>query len=94
MIRAQSEKLTVKASAPGLPALHRVAFVNAPLGALGFVLLLLLKNKLDGDVMREGGGLIAINYEFAFWVVAGIFLAISLLNGFSIFAPRISEPAR
>lgn len=53
--------------------------------------LLLLKNKPDGDVMREGSGLISINYEFAFWAAAGLFIAISLLNSFSIFLTRILE---
>lgn len=70
---------------------RRVAIINAILGGLGLVFLLLLKSKLDGDVMREGSGLISINYEFAFWATTGLFIAISLLNSFSIFLPRILE---
>lgn len=74
---------------------RRVSIVNAALGGFGILFLLLLKSKLDSDVLREGEGMLSISYDFGYWAVVTLFLAISLLNGFRVLsAPATSSAER
>ncbi len=54
--------------------------LNAAFGGGGAVLLLLLKNKIDSEVMKEGGGIIALNYEFAFWATLILFFVAAAMS--------------
>ena len=54
--------------------------LNGGFGGGGAVLLLLLKNKMDKEVMKEGGGMIALHYEFAFWATLILFLAAAAVS--------------
>lgn len=54
--------------------------INAVAGAAGATLLLLLKGKIDDAVMREGGGLISVNYEAGYWIALVLFLLASIVS--------------
>jgi hypothetical protein len=41
---------------------------SALAGGITAILLLMLKAKIDSDILREGGGLIQINYEIGFYL--------------------------
>jgi len=59
----------------------RVArFFNAICGAGGFVFMILLKNKLDKDVTTDIKEGVTLNYEFAFWGVVVLFLAMAVMS--------------
>ena len=60
-------------------------------GAVGLILMLLLKFKLDGYALRavkEGRGMIGVEYNIAFWVSALLFLASAGLGGFAFFQDK------
>jgi len=53
---------------------------NTLAGFCGAVMLLLLKNKVDNEVLKEGGGIIAVNYDFAYWAALILFLVAAVFN--------------
>ena len=52
----------------------------AIIGVVGAVSLLLLKSKLDRDVLREGEGAFHIEYQFGFWLAFILFFSAVVLN--------------
>jgi hypothetical protein len=52
-------------------------------GALGALFLLLLKSKIDGDVLQQGQGMQA-RYSSWFWLAFLLFSAASALNGWQL----------
>lgn len=56
--------------------------VSAIIGAAGAVLLLLLKSKLDSEIMREGGGMVQIEYTVIFWLTFLLNVSAAIFNGF------------
>jgi len=51
-------------------------------GGLGLVTLLLLKSKMDGDILREGGGMIQVEYAVGFWTTFILYASALALNAF------------
>jgi len=62
--------------------------VNAVTGGAGAVFLLLLKNKIDKEVLKEGGGMISVNYEMGFWITILLFITAVIV---SIYAASVSS---
>jgi hypothetical protein len=60
-------------------------FVAVGLGGLGAVLLLLLRSKIESDVLREGGGMFQVSYGVGFWLA---FLGFIVAAGLNLFAAR------
>lgn len=58
--------------------------VSTIIAGIGAVSLILLKSKLNNDILREGGGMIQIEYTFGFWMVMLIFFAIGIINILSL----------
>lgn len=56
----------------------------AVIGAAGVILLLLLKSKIDNEVLRQGGGMIQVNYGVGFWLTFMSFLSAGVFNAFSL----------
>jgi hypothetical protein len=54
--------------------------IAAVAGAAGFVLLLLYKADADGDVLREGGGMIQVDYGGGFIIAVTLFAIAALLG--------------
>lgn len=69
----------------------------ALVGGLGSVSLLCLKAKIDNEVLREGEGILRVEYGFGFWLILLLFLFAIGLNGFLFSkmkkeAPELIEP--
>jgi len=54
-------------------------------GGLGFLLLLALRFKLDGDVARQGQGMIQVSYELGFYLATILFLLAASLSAYFLF---------
>jgi hypothetical protein len=59
-------------------------------GALGALFLLLLKSKIDGDVLQQGQGIQA-RYSLWFWLAFLLFAAASGLNGWQLSKEKRSQ---
>jgi uncharacterized membrane protein len=51
-------------------------------GAAGILALLLLKMKIDNDVLREGEGVLQVEYGIGFYLAFLVFLCAAALNVF------------
>ncbi len=51
-------------------------------GGVGLIFLLLLKAKIDNDVLKEGEGIIQVEYAFGFWLLLVLFLCAIGLNAY------------
>lgn len=65
--------------------------VNAISGGAGVIFLLLLKNKMARDLMREGGWMLSITYEAGFWMVMVLFMLAAGLSIYSISESKMEE---
>ncbi|MGC8903489.1 MAG: hypothetical protein ACP5KD_09170 [Fervidobacterium sp.] len=55
-------------------------------GLAGFILLLLLKSKIETDAANQGQGMIQVEYATRFWLVFVLFIGAVVLNGYLYFA--------
>jgi len=53
-------------------------------GGIGGILLFLLRSKLNSDIFLQGGGMIIIDYHFAFWLSMLLFFGVGILNTLSL----------
>lgn len=53
-------------------------------GGIGGVFLYLLKNKLDGEIVAKGGGMVTVDYHFGFWLSMLFFSGVGILNVLSL----------
>jgi hypothetical protein len=70
-----------------------VSLVTAVCGAAGFILLLVFKVRLDNEVLKQGGGLLDIDYQFGFIAASLLFLASAALNGYVYYGERAEAVA-
>ena len=61
---------------------------SAVLAAISFICLIQLKSKLQDQVLRSAGGMLQVDYEFGFWIVA---LLIVVGGGLAVVAPWRSK---
>jgi len=59
----------------------------AIIGAAGLILLLVLKIKLDSNILKEGQGMLQLKYGIGFWLTFLFFLFAAGLNAF-LFSQR------
>ena len=52
------------------------------MSGIGLILLLVLKSKLDSDILKQGGGMLQLEYSVGFWMAFILYLAAMVLNGF------------
>jgi FHA domain len=81
------EPLAVLAFACGVVGLglsflkgRKIAIAPAVVGCAGAVTLLLLKSKLDADVLKGGNGVLHVDYEVGFWLILLSYAAAAGLN--------------
>jgi hypothetical protein len=55
---------------------------SAIAGGAGLIFLLLLKAKIDNEVLKEGEGVLRVEYGAGFWLILLLFLFAAGLNGF------------
>jgi hypothetical protein len=60
--------------------IKRSGIIPAGSAAAGFILLLMLKSKIDDAVAREGAGLILVSYGLGFWLAFIIYVSAMLVN--------------
>jgi hypothetical protein len=60
--------------------IKRSAIIPAGSAAAGFILLLMLKSKIDDTVVKEGAGLIVVSYGLGFWLAFIIYVSAMLVN--------------
>ncbi len=56
-------------------------------GVAGFLSLLLLKFKIEADILKEGQGVFSADFQAAFWLALLLFAAIAAVNGYSLSKP-------
>jgi hypothetical protein len=56
------------------------AAIRGIFGIAGIVLLLALKAKIDGDIRKEGEGLLQASYLLGYWLTFISFLSVAVLN--------------
>jgi hypothetical protein len=66
------------------------AIIPAVVGALGSVLLLSSKAKIDNEVLQQGRGLVQVEYGIGFWLSFLLFLVASVLNAWIFLQSRNS----
>ena len=71
----------------GLVRLRAARLLGALFGGGGAVALLVLKHQIDAEVLREGRGLITVEYQAGFWIVLLLFLA-ALAVGMFLFSRK------
>lgn len=60
----------------------RGTVVSAIIGGLGLISLLFLKAKIDNEVLREGEGVLQVEYGIGFWLALLLFIT---AIGFNVF---------
>lgn len=85
--KVEAEPLSVLAFCCGLVGLgislvksQKTAIFLVVLAGMGAVAVLLLKSKLDGQILKQAGGVIHAEYEVGFWLVLVSYLAGVALN--------------
>jgi hypothetical protein len=64
---------------------HRKELIGSTAaGAVGAIVLLALKSKIDGNILQQGQGMIRVRYEFGFWLTFLFFVAVTGLNGWEL----------
>jgi len=61
---------------------RKSAIAPAITGGVGLITLLLLKSKIDNDVLKEGGGMLQVEYGVGFWLTLILFLSAIGMNAF------------
>jgi len=75
---------------------RETAIAPASSGALGLILMLFSKLKLDNyaqSAVKEGGGMVRVEYEVGFWVAVLLFVAAAGLNASLFFEDRRAKKA-
>lgn len=61
---------------------RKISLAIAIVGGVGLLFLLLLKNKLDNDMLREGQGMLQLEYSIGFWLTFIFFILAAVWNVF------------
>lgn len=65
----------------------------AAAGGLGVLLFLLLKSKVDGDVMSQGRGLLQLDWGAGFWLSLLCYLAAAFISVYALKQSRSEQAA-
>ena len=61
---------------------RKSAIALAVIGSVGLIMMLLLKSKIDNEALKEGGGILQIEYCIGFWFALILFLSAIALSAF------------
>lgn len=76
----------------------RTAVIPAIMSAVAAVALVLLKAKIDRDVLANGQGMLQVSFTWAFWLAFGCYAAGGVFNGMRSrrqslsLSPRMASP--
>ncbi len=60
---------------------NKNTIIPAAVGGIGAVLLLVIKAKVDDAILKQGQGIIKVNYGLGFWLSFLLFGTAAILNG-------------
>lgn len=63
-------------------------------GAIGFILMLIVKLRIDNDVLKQGGGMLTVEYALGFIAVCLLFLISAAANGFLYHLEKTTKNSR
>lgn len=66
--------------------------IPAVSGGLGFLFLLFLKSKLEDDILRQGTGMLMIDFQSGYWLAFLLFIGATALNGYRYSQSRKLSP--
>jgi hypothetical protein len=66
----------------------KASLIPSIVGVVAFILLLLLKSKIETDAANQGQGIIQVEYAIGFWLVLILFIAAIALNGYLYFGSK------
>lgn len=72
------------------PKSRKTAIAPAIAGAAAAIFFLLLKNQIDNEVLREGEGVIQVEYNFGFWL-AFLFSILAVISNLFLFMKKEGE---
>ena len=61
---------------------RKSAILPAICSGIAIITLLILKLKIDNEVLKEGEGIIQIGYAYGFWIILVMLLFGAMLNGY------------
>lgn len=64
------------------------ALLPSIVGVVAFILLLLLKSKIETDAANKAQGMIQVEYAVGFWIVFVLYIGAIVLNGFLYFGSK------
>lgn len=67
---------------------RKSSLITSIVGFVGFILLLLLKSKIDNAAISEGQGIIQIGYAIGFWLLLLLFIGAIALNSYLYFGSK------
>jgi hypothetical protein len=65
--------------------------LNLLSGIAGIFFLLLLKAKLDKEVLKESSGMVVLHYEAVFWIVMLLFLLAAVVSIYAVISSNRSK---
>lgn len=68
--------------------MKKKSIIPAVIGIVGFVMLLLLKFDMDGDMSEEGQGMIILEYMYGYWIAFICFILAALAGVAGYFSGR------
>jgi hypothetical protein len=60
------------------------AIAPAGAGTAGFILLLMLKSQIDGEIAKQGQGILLASYGLGFWLAFLLFISAALVNIYTL----------
>jgi uncharacterized membrane protein YozB (DUF420 family) len=67
---------------------RKSSLIASLIGIVDFILLLLLKSKIETEATNQGQGIIQVEYGIGFWLVLILFIAAIALNGYLYFGSK------
>lgn len=61
---------------------RKSSLIPSVVGVVAFIVLLLLKSKIETDATNQGQGMIQVEYAIGFWLVLVLFIGAIALNGY------------
>jgi hypothetical protein len=77
--------------AVGFVKIAQQAAVQAGLGVLGVVLLIVLKSQIDGQMVKQGQGMLQVSYGAGYWLALLAFLGASATSGYRFWLEKSSR---
>ncbi len=68
--------------------MKKKSIIPAVIGVVGFIMLLLLKFDMDGDMSDEGQGMIMLEYMYGYWIAFICFILAALVGVAGYFSGR------